>query len=72
MIRITFLLESMTLILGLPWCVSWALMWAGCQEYEPTARERAMYEALQIRINEKMQCADSAASATEQEPIPQI
>lgn len=54
MVRVAFLIESMSVVVGLPWCVSCALMWAGCQEYELSARDRAVHEALELCVQKKL------------------
>jgi hypothetical protein len=74
MTRIAFLIEALTVIIGLPWCVSCGLMWMGCVEPELSARERLLYEAMQTRLQKREQLhrEDAATSETEQELNPQI
>jgi hypothetical protein len=61
MARAALLIESLTVVIGLPWCVSYVLMWAGCQEPQLTANERARYEALRHSVAQKLQQTESVA-----------
>lgn len=67
MIRIAFLVETAAVVLGLPWCVSCVLMWGGCLERAPTARERAVIEALERCVQEKLSREYAEQYAMEQE-----
>ncbi|MDB5339668.1 MAG: hypothetical protein JWN70_5287 [Planctomycetaceae bacterium] len=72
MVRITFLIETLSVVLGLPWCVSCALLWAGCQERELSARDRAVHDALEICVQKKLASQQQSEQQTKREPMPQF
>lgn len=69
MVRITFLIESLSVAWGLPWCVSCVLLWAGCQEPELSARDRAVQDALEICVQRKLASLQQSEPQIERQPI---
>ncbi len=72
MVRVAFLIESLSVVVGLPWCVSCALMWAGCQAHELSARDRAVHEAIEICAQKKLASQQLSEQQAKQHPMTQI